>query len=145
MPEEIVVKPAQSVDQKTQIFDIRRKVFVEEQKVSEREEYDEFETSSNHLIAYINKEAVGTCRYRNTDKGIKLERFAVLKSARGLGIGEALVQSCLNQIDLNQYVYLHAQIQVVDFYAKYGFVQEGPLFVEADIDHYKMVYQPKTV
>jgi GNAT superfamily N-acetyltransferase len=29
-------------------------------------------------------------RWRKTDKGYKLERFAVLKQYRGLGVGQAL-------------------------------------------------------
>jgi predicted GNAT family N-acyltransferase len=36
-------------------------------------------------------------------------------------------------------VYLHAQVQVVDFYAKFGFEAVGPQFEEAGIQHYKMV------
>ena len=33
-------------------FTIRREVFVEEQRVDAREEYDEFEQSSTHFLAY---------------------------------------------------------------------------------------------
>lgn len=124
------------------IFTIRRTVFVEEQKVDESEEYDEYETSSTHLIAFVGNEPAGTCRFRNTDKGVKLERFAVLQKFRGMDVGESLVSKTLELVDLSQHVYLHAQIQVVDFYARYGFKKIGPEFVEANIRHYKMVYDP---
>ncbi|MEY2924678.1 MAG: hypothetical protein RLZZ337_1226, partial [Bacteroidota bacterium] len=76
--EDLNISIAQSADQLNKIFEVRRRVFVEEQAVEEVEEYDEFETSSTHLFAKLGDNIVGTCRFRNTDKGIKLERFAVL-------------------------------------------------------------------
>ena len=139
MTESINVQIANSKKQLEDIFEIRRQVFVVEQQVDEREEYDEFETSSTHLIAMWNNEPAGTCRFRNTEKGIKLERFAVLDGYRNKSVGAALVKKTLELIDLNQYVYLHAQIQVVDFYARFGFKKVGDIFVEANIKHYKMV------
>ena len=138
--EEITITVAQSSKQLQQIFDVRRKVFVEEQMVDEAEEYDEFETSSTHLIAKLNNTVVGTCRFRNSDKGIKLERFAVLEDARNKNVGEKLVLNALSMVDKSQTIYLHAQVQVVDFYSKYGFKKVGDEFVEANIRHYKMVY-----
>ena len=142
MTESITVRIAESKEELEHIFNIRRVVFVEEQKVDEREEYDEFEETSTHLIAYHHSTPVGTCRFRNTNNGIKLERFAVLSVARGNQVGKKLVEKCLEKVDLSQYVYLHAQIQVVDFYAKFGFVAEGPQFEEAGIQHFKMAYKP---
>jgi predicted GNAT family N-acyltransferase len=138
----ISVETANSSNDLKTVFAIRNDVFVIEQNVDKREEYDEFETSSTHYLAMYNGIPVGTCRFRNTDKGIKLERFAVLKEGRGKGVGEALVMQCLKDVDTRLNIYLHAQIQVVDFYSKYGFVKEGPEFVEADIRHYKMTYKP---
>jgi predicted GNAT family N-acyltransferase len=39
-------------------------------------------------------------------------------------------------------IYLHAQIQVVDFYEKLNFIKEGDLFEEAGIKHYLMRLKP---
>lgn len=138
--EDISISIAQSSQQLKAVFEVRRKVFVEEQKVDEDEEYDEFETSSTHLIAKLNKKEVGTCRFRNTDKGIKLERFAVLKNARNKNVGKKLLMNALSMVDKSQHIYLHAQVQVVGFYSKYGFKKVGNEFIEANIRHYKMVY-----
>ncbi|MGB0850303.1 MAG: GNAT family N-acetyltransferase [Bacteroidia bacterium] len=137
----IEVQIANTESKLQSIYEVRREVFVKEQKVSEREEYDEYETSSTHLAAIYNDEIVGTCRFRNTDKGVKLERFAVLKTHRDKGVGGALVQAVLKHIDTDQNVYLHAQIQVVGFYEKFSFYKVGEEFVEANIRHYKMVYK----
>ena len=139
MGHEITVNIVESKNDLHKVFDIRRVVFVEEQQVDEREEYDEFEETSKHLVAKIDGEAVGAARVRRTIKGIKLERFAVLKDARGRGVGEALVKKALECCGDETDVYLHAQIQVVDFYKKFGFEAKGDEFEEAGIRHYLMV------
>ena len=123
MAKSIIIQPANSAELRKAIFGVRREVFVAEQEVSEGEEYDEYETSSFHLAAIVDGKIVGTCRYRSTDKGTKLERFAVLKEYRGKDVGECLVRHCL------------------DFYAKFGFEAVGPQFEEAGIQHYKMVLE----
>ena len=50
-------------------FAIRKKVFVEEQKCPEDEEY-EYEEESTHYLATIDGVPAGTARWRRTDKGI---------------------------------------------------------------------------
>jgi len=121
---------------------IRNQVFVEEQQVPESLEYDEFEDSSLHYLVFLDGEAVATCRRRETSKGIKLERFAVGREARGRGAGALMVSHLLEEVlPLNKTVYLHAQVQVAGFYGKYGFVAEGPRFEEAGIDHFLMIYK----
>ncbi|MGV3597071.1 MAG: GNAT family N-acetyltransferase [Bacteroidota bacterium] len=120
-------------------FDIRVKVFVDEQGVNKDLEY-EHEEESTHFIAMVDGKEAGTARWRKTEKGIKLERFAVLPDFRSAGVGKELVKAVLNDIDTKaQKIYLHAQSQVVDFYKKQGFEPEGEEFEEAGIKHYKMV------
>ena len=59
-------------------FEIRRKVFVEEQKIDPDVEYDEHESICKHfLIKYKNK-PVGVCRIRFIGNKAKLERLAIL-------------------------------------------------------------------
>ncbi len=120
-------------------FEIRRKVFVVEQEVSAAEEYDEFEDSSIHLLALDGDRPLGTSRIRKTAHGTKLERFAVLAENRGAGVGDALLRECLERCKKEPVVYLHAQEQVMNFYAKHGFIAEGERFYECEIPHFKMV------
>ena len=123
-------------------FEIRKKVFVIEQKVDPAEEYDEYEATSQHYLALEGNHPVGTARWRVTDKGVKLERFAVLEGARNDGVGRHLVLECLKDVPKDKGpIYLHAQIQVIPFYEKLGFVAEGDEFIEAEIRHRKMVYK----
>ena len=140
MDKEIIVKVADSPQSMEAIFGVRREVFVIEQSVSEEEEYDEFETSSTHLFATCDNRVVGTCRYRNTSQGTKLERFAVLKDYRTRSVGASLLLAALAAVDQSRLIYLHAQVQVVEFYKKYGFSQIGNQFEEAGIQHFKMIY-----
>ena len=124
-------------------FDIRELVFVVEQEVDAAEEYDEFEDSSVHFLAKVEGTPVGTARWRFTQNGVKMERFAVLKVARGKGVGQALVAAVLGDIDQHpdtngKKKYLHAQIHAMPLYAKFGFQVVGDQFEECSILHYKM-------
>ncbi|HMG07370.1 MAG TPA: GNAT family N-acetyltransferase [Mucilaginibacter sp.] len=121
------------------VFAVRREVFVVEQNCPPELEW-EFEEESNHFLATVDGEPAGACRWRKTDKGYKLERFAVLQKFRGFGIGQSLVQAVLNDLPADAaYVYLHAQVQAVSLYEKFNFEKVGPEFEEAGIRHYKMI------
>ena len=98
-----------------QVYAIRKQVFVEEQEVDKGDEFDEFEHSSRHFLARVEGKPAGTARWRMTDKGCKLERFAVISGARAHGIGSALMSAILSDIEKEtgggQYLYLHAQLR----------------------------------
>lgn len=121
-------------------FDIRQKVFVEEQQVDRSEEYDAFEETSVHYLVYVNEKAVGTARWRITKDGIKLERFAVLREYRNAKAGRTVLLKVLEDvIPLRKKIYLNAQVTAMKFYEREGFVTEGGMFIECDIQHYRMV------
>lgn len=121
---------------------IRKAVFVQEQGVDISDEYDTFEKDSQHYLVSVDSKAVATARWRFTAIGVKLERFAVLPDYRGEGIGQYLVQQMIEEVRIHSKpIYLHAQIQVVDFYQKLGFEKEGVLFEEAGIQHFKMLFK----
>lgn len=142
--EEIKVIKINTDEELKEAYLIRNIVFVEEQAVDPELEYDEFEDSSIHFLAYLEGIPVGTARYRFTEKGIKMERFAVLKFARGKNVGKALVNACLKSIKSNpegagKMIYLHAQVAAIGFYKAFGFQTVGEIFSEAEILHSKMV------
>jgi predicted GNAT family N-acyltransferase len=128
-------------------YRIRETVFVHEQHVPANEEYDAFEDSSRHFLAYVDGTPCGTARWRYTDKGIKMERFAVLKEFRGRNVGSALVRAVLADIHLHpssqgKVVYLHGQLSAMPLYRKFGFKPVGDMFEECNIQHFKMIHQP---
>ena len=119
-------------------------MFVDEQQVTREEEFDQFEECSIHYLGKWNGSPAGTARWRITRNGIKLERFAVMLSLRKNGIAAAILQAVLKDVvPIGKRIYLHAQVSAVGFYEKYGFKKEGPMFTEANIDHFIMTYNPE--
>ena len=126
-------------DIREEAFKIRHKVFVEEQNCPPEIEY-EFEEISTHFLLKYNNTPISTSRYRKTNEGIKLERFAVLKEYRKKGIGHKILKYMLNDLkDFKGLIYMHAQVDVIPFYEKMGFIKQGGKFEEAFIMHYKMI------
>jgi predicted GNAT family N-acyltransferase len=123
-----------------QARDIRDVVFIQEQRVDEEDEFDEFEEICQHFLMKWNTTAIGTARWRAIGERVKLERFAVLKEFRGKKYGDQLLQAVINSAAVeNKPMYLHAQLNAIPFYERQGFKKVGDLFVECEIEHYKMV------
>lgn len=126
-------------------FTIREKVFVQGQGVPADDEYDQHDRqrTTRHYLALVDGQPAGAARWRPTDNGVKLERFAVLDEFRNQGVGQVLVQAVLADVcaevpDAAQ-VYLHAQLRAIPLYERTGFHKVGDMFEECDIQHYKMV------
>ncbi len=136
----INIKTATTKKDKDKCFSIRRNVFVKEQNILEKIEFDDESIDATYFIAQYKNIYVGTARCRLTDFGIKLERFAVLKSYRNLGVGKQLALYILNSMKNEKLIYLHAQETVINFYSKLGFKKSGSQFFEAEIPHQKMIY-----
>lgn len=125
-------------------FEIREEVFVVEQQVDPTEEFDEFENDSIHFVALDEaSNPIGAARWRETEKGLKLERFAVQSGWRGKGVGSALVNAVLKDIKATKgtgnLLYMHAQLEAIPLYEKFGFYKVGDIFLECNIQHYQMV------
>lgn len=123
---------------------IRHVVFVQGQGVPADLEVDGLDPSCTHLLAEAREAGawvpVGTARLRRKGELAKAERVAVLESCRGQGIG-ALLMTALEDEAQHQglgQVFLHAQVDVVEFYLKLGYLSEGPEFDEAGIRHQAM-------
>jgi predicted GNAT family N-acyltransferase len=139
MAPQIQVNKVTAATDLEQVFAVRREVFVGEQNCPPELEW-EFEDESTHFLATVGGEPAGACRWRKTDKGYKLERFAVLGKFRGNGVGQELVRAVLADLPEDAaYVYMHAQIQAVSLYEKFNFVKIGDEFEEAGIRHFKMI------
>ncbi|MCK5388359.1 MAG: GNAT family N-acetyltransferase [Candidatus Izimaplasma sp.] len=116
---------------------VRGYVFVIEQVIDWEIEYDGLDQECILFTAYIDDLAVGAARlYKN-----KVGRVATLKQYRKQGIGSALMKAIEVYAEENNipYLKLHAQLYVKDFYEHLGYVVEGNIFQEAEIDHVLMV------
>ena len=121
---------------------VRRKVFIEEQRIPEREEFDEIDPVAIHVLAHVHaaavkRDAVGTARLEPTGK---IGRVAVLPRYRGTGTGVALMRRLLEIAAERGFdeVYLNAQTSAAGFYERLGFRAEGPEFDEVGIPHQRM-------
>ena len=114
-------------------------MFIEEQGIPEDIELDDDKIKAKYFIALIDDNYVGTARYRYTNLGAKIERFAVLGEYRKMGIGKSLVTFLLLLLKKEKSVYLHAQESVVNFYLRLGFKKDSNLFFEAGVPHYKLI------
>lgn len=121
--------------------DVRRDVFIEEQGVSEAEEWDGHDGEAIHYVVYDDGFPIGTARLRTPDDEIaKVERVAVREPYRGRGVGRqlmALLEAEAQAQDCSQ-VLLHAQTAVEGFYEQLGYETTSDVFLEAEIPHVAM-------
>ncbi len=118
---------------------IRETVFIDEQRVPRELEFDERDPLCRHVLVFDGDAPVGTGRL-DLEYGGKVGRVAVVATHRRAGVGAALMQR-LHEIAREQrqsHLWCHAQLTAVPFYERLGYVQSGPTFVEADIDHVRM-------
>lgn len=130
---------------------VRHEVFVVEQNVPEELEYDEYDATSLHLLAVdADGAALGTARLISGAEAlgktggiegrVLLGRLAVVKAARGTGLGVRLVRAVeeLGRSHGAREVELHAQVQALGFYERLGYAAEGPVYDDAGIAHRTM-------
>lgn len=121
-------------------FALRKIVFVDEQKVPEEMEIDEFDKNAIHVVAKKNNKIIGTGRMIiEGDRGI-IGRMAVEKEIRKQGIGKELMMLLEQEAKKRNLkeIYLHAQVHAKSFYEKLGYQPRGKIFDEAGIDHIEM-------
>jgi predicted GNAT family N-acyltransferase len=117
---------------------IRTEVFVDEQKVPAEIEIDAWDPQCVHALALDAAGAVlGTGRLLPDGH---IGRMAVRKSARGQGVGTALLRSLMQEARRrgHQEVVLSAQTHAVPFYEREGFRSEGGIYDDAGIPHVDM-------
>lgn len=142
------VRPAEGPADLEACFRVRKEVFVGEQGVPEEIEYDAHDATAVHvLVVRADGVPLGTGRllvgeaavaHHGDDPSVgSLGRLAVIREARGRGIGAALVRALedaarargLSAMDL------HAQSHALRFYERLGYTVYGPEFEEAGISH----------
>ena len=126
-----------------QLSNIRRLVFIIEQKVPKDEEWDGKDEDSWHWLATDTKDVpIGTARLLPDGQ---IGRMAVLSHYRKFGVGAALLEQAVEKARHLGFsrVFLNAQSHALGFYESAGFVTEGEEFQEAGIAHYRM-RQPLT-
>jgi len=120
---------------------LRFAVFVEEQNVPAEIELDSFDALSVHAVAFdVNDVAVGTGRLLPDGH---IGRMAVAKTARGSGVGSALLRALMAEARRHGHTQavLSAQTHAMDFYRRHGYAVRGAEYDDAGIPHIDM-YRP---
>ena len=126
-------------------YKIRKKVFCEEQKISEKIEFDNLDHLCEHFLIHKDKGYIATARVRPKNKKIfKIERVAVLPEFRRLKVGSLLINEIIGfylNNKKNNSIILHSQVAVEEFYKSLNFISYGDQFYEDGIPHIAMEYK----
>lgn len=128
-------------------YKIRRKVFIEEQKIDESLEFNGSDQNALTLVIYEKDIPVATGRII-TIEGLKyIGRIAVLKEVRGQNYGDLLVRMLIRKaFEMGaDKQFVHAQISARGFYEKIGFKAFGEEYIEDGIMHISMVHDGDVV
>ncbi|MDE2592786.1 MAG: GNAT family N-acetyltransferase [Burkholderiales bacterium] len=133
---------------------VRRAVFIDEQGIDESEEWDTDDERSDHVI--VRRQAgqvVGTGRLIPQDEPVsdvgrvcrlgRIGRMSVIKSCRGLGVGERILNALLDTARQKGFarVEISAQVAAQGFYSRAGFMADGEVYDEVGIPHQAMFKQ----
>lgn len=135
---------ARTPEEMTAIFELRRRVFYEEQGIIDGRVTDGDDSRSFHAMAVIPEGVVGAGRLTPPGRGraeAHIAWVATLPGYRRHGVGTAVMQALLAAADAAGYpaVVLSAQAHALRFYERLGFVPYGDRFRVRGIEHQMMV------
>ncbi|RLT43638.1 MAG: GNAT family N-acetyltransferase [Chloroflexi bacterium] len=149
----INVLPVTSMDELREALAVRLHVFVDEQGVPAEEEIDRYDASPTgapdaealHILARAGRVTVGAARLlldAPPGGAVHLGRVAVLQEWRRHGVGNVLMERLHAEARARGYrtIEISAQVQAIPFYERLGYVGDGPVYLEAGIDHRAMRY-----
>lgn len=133
---------------------VRLAVFVGEQGIPESEEWDADDATAVHAVVrnlagltlatgrlILSGEPQASEASALATSGLaRIGRMAVLRSARGIGLGREVLQALIAQARERgvRHIGIHAQLSAMPLYAQAGFVPEGAVFDEVGIPHQRM-------
>lgn len=143
----LTIKQACWRNDKALLQKLRKDVFIIEQGIAIADEWDEYDNDAQHYIAWLEHQAIGCARVILTSPtAAKIGRVAIIKSQRKQGYATLLMQALMQTLQAQgiEQLALDAQLYICDFYSALGFTAEGPVFLDAGIEHRKMHYRFST-
>ncbi|AKG04935.1 MULTISPECIES: GNAT family N-acetyltransferase [Salimicrobium] len=134
------IKTVSTEEERKDAYSVRRKVFIEEQNVTEEEEHDGLDEVSVHFVGYEDDQPVAAARLRIMDDYGKLERICVLKEHRGLSFGKQMIGTMEERVQKEgrDKAKLNAQTRAETFYESLGYRTTSDEFMDANIPHVTM-------
>lgn len=129
-----------------QLVDLRYKVLLEPLGLRFLDAHREKEVNYLHIgcVESLDDKLVGGLMLIPLDNEvIRMMQVAVDTKHQGLGVGRFMVEYAEERARDAKYktLIMHAMLNVIGFYEKLGFVQEGDIFEERGITFAKMVKQ----
>ncbi len=137
-------------DDLSDVYEIRRKVFVDEMNILEEEEFDGQDDMAMHVIVYEeagSKKAVATGRIRFDGSVCEIDHIAVLKEYRNKKYGDFTVRMLLNKAfvagihDIKCIVFTNT----IGFFEKIGFHRNNDIIMNNNHEFYEMSINMKDV
>jgi predicted GNAT family N-acyltransferase len=141
----VTVTVARTLEDFMRVTSIRGAVYVSEQECPYEEEFDGNDFSASHLLGYVGNEPVGCLRIRYFADFAKVERLAVRREFRGLGVASQLVRAAIELCQIKGYrrIYAHSQKRYVTFWEQFSFhaLEGGREFVFSDFDYVEVALE----
>ena len=136
---EIETFDALSTRQLYAILALRCEVFVVGQQITDEPDVDGTDPECAHAMLWDEDELIGTARIHTQASPWSVGRVAVVDARRGEGFGTKLMEAIHAYIG-DRPAELHAQAHLEQWYRSLGWERVGEPFVEAGIDHVRMVF-----
>lgn len=131
---------------KEDAYEVRRRVFVDEQGFLEEFDAIDEDPRMIHLTLYLDGKLAGCARLFPSDIEPKIDaeqglwvlgRFAIFPEYRKYGLGTKLLRASEEEAIRHgaACAVLHAQRRVTPFYEKSGYVAFGPIEFEEHVEH----------
>ncbi|MGV0168261.1 GNAT family N-acetyltransferase [Furfurilactobacillus sp. WILCCON 0119] len=133
----------------TELYDImvaRIQTFVVDQH-RVYQEVDEIDPRARHLFNYEDNHLVAYARIFTEGTTVTFGRILTTPAVRGQGYGRVLLQHVMATLAArypNYPIQIEAQVQVQNFYRKFGFQPAGEVFLFNTTPHIRMTHQPLT-
>lgn len=120
---------------------VREAVFIREQGVPAELEWDGRDDGCRHALALsLGGDAIGCGRLLPDGH---IGRVAVLPDWRKHQVGTAIVEALLSDAQARGHkrVIVEAQTHALTFYHRFGFAEQGEVFIDAGLPHVRMVLE----
>jgi len=121
------------------IKNLRYEVFCVEQKIDQKDEWDNLDKGMFHFCLYKDGLLIAYCRCFLENSNIHIGRVVVKKEYRKQGYGRKIIAYAEQKLlDKSHTFVLGAQEQAIPFYSKLGYQICSSMFLDAGIPHYLM-------
>ncbi len=127
-----------TLDELYDVMWLRNEVFVVGQKITAEPEIDGLDRECAHAMLYLEDRLIGTARVFTKKPPISVGRVAIHGDYQRGGHGTVLMERLQQALLEGKEAMLHAQAHLEAWYSRLGWVPEGEIFIEAEIEHRTM-------